>query len=200
VSDVSNGPGWWQASDGKWYPPQAPVAPQAFQTPPPPQDMGSSSFSSDAPPLSTPSFPPTMPAAPSYGASAPQYGAPPSAPQFGAPQYGTPQFGGQPGFQGMATAPKAQGLAITALVLGILALLTSWFLFGLIFAVLGLVFGAIALAKKQSKGMAIAGIVMSVLGILSAIAVVALVKEVADTVDSEQFQNYLDTIPVEPEA
>jgi len=24
VSDVAQGPGWWQASDGKWYPPQPP--------------------------------------------------------------------------------------------------------------------------------------------------------------------------------
>jgi hypothetical protein len=33
MSDVSQGPGWWQASDGKWYPPQqAPTA-----APPPPQ-------------------------------------------------------------------------------------------------------------------------------------------------------------------
>src|SRR5687768_14546126 len=23
MSDVSQGPGWWQASDGKWYPPTA---------------------------------------------------------------------------------------------------------------------------------------------------------------------------------
>lgn len=23
MSDVSQGPGWWQAADGKWYPPQA---------------------------------------------------------------------------------------------------------------------------------------------------------------------------------
>lgn len=36
MSDVSQGPGWWQASDGKWYPPeQAPGAqPQAPVTPP----------------------------------------------------------------------------------------------------------------------------------------------------------------------
>ncbi len=29
MSDYSQGPGWWQASDGKWYPPQqaAPAAP-----------------------------------------------------------------------------------------------------------------------------------------------------------------------------
>jgi hypothetical protein len=27
VSDVSQGEGWWLASDGKWYPPSAPSAP-----------------------------------------------------------------------------------------------------------------------------------------------------------------------------
>lgn len=33
MSDVSQGPGWWQASDGKWYPPhQQP----GYQPPPPP--------------------------------------------------------------------------------------------------------------------------------------------------------------------
>jgi hypothetical protein len=32
MSDASQGPGWWLASDGKWYPPE--TAPQA--TPPPP--------------------------------------------------------------------------------------------------------------------------------------------------------------------
>jgi hypothetical protein len=34
VSDVSQGPGWWQASDGRWYPPQ-PAAPMAPPPPPP---------------------------------------------------------------------------------------------------------------------------------------------------------------------
>ncbi len=33
MSDVSNGPGWWQASDGKWYPPEQ--AAEAASTPPP---------------------------------------------------------------------------------------------------------------------------------------------------------------------
>lgn len=32
MSDYSQGPGWWQASDGKWYPPQggAPQAPPPY--------------------------------------------------------------------------------------------------------------------------------------------------------------------------
>ena len=34
MSDVSQGPGWWQASDGRWYPPQ-PAAPVAPPPPPP---------------------------------------------------------------------------------------------------------------------------------------------------------------------
>ena len=34
MSDTSQGPGWWQASDGKWYPPQPQ---QSYWTPPPPQ-------------------------------------------------------------------------------------------------------------------------------------------------------------------
>ena len=38
MSDVSQGPGWWQASDGKWYPPQETATeaapPPAFAPPP----------------------------------------------------------------------------------------------------------------------------------------------------------------------
>lgn len=33
MSDASQGPGWWQASDGKWYPPAAPPAPGAYGLP-----------------------------------------------------------------------------------------------------------------------------------------------------------------------
>lgn len=36
MSDSSQGPGWWQASDGKWYPPQD-VAPPPPPNMPPPQ-------------------------------------------------------------------------------------------------------------------------------------------------------------------
>ena len=49
MSDVSQGPGWWQAADGKWYPP----------APPQPQP---------------PTYP--QPAPPSYGAPQPVYYAP----------------------------------------------------------------------------------------------------------------------------
>lgn len=39
MSDVAQGPGWWQASDGRWYPPEAlPQVPN--QGPPPPEAAG----------------------------------------------------------------------------------------------------------------------------------------------------------------
>ena len=36
MSDTSQGPGWWLASDGKWYPPQT-AAPSPVPPPPPPR-------------------------------------------------------------------------------------------------------------------------------------------------------------------
>ena len=48
MSDTQQAPDWWQASDGKWYPPQPPTAP-----PPPPPGV---------PPQ--PPYPPQPPAAP----------------------------------------------------------------------------------------------------------------------------------------
>jgi hypothetical protein len=63
MSDVSQGPGWWQASDGKWY------APEQMQQPPPP-----------APPTVPPAYSP----APYANQMTPQ--APPS-PAYQAPGY-----------------------------------------------------------------------------------------------------------------
>jgi len=42
VSDVPGGPGWWQASDGKWYPPQPPPVPP----PPAPGQLPATSYGS----------------------------------------------------------------------------------------------------------------------------------------------------------
>ena len=37
MASTQRGPGWWMASDGKWYPPESrPVANQPSQAPPPP--------------------------------------------------------------------------------------------------------------------------------------------------------------------
>lgn len=64
----------------------------------------------------------------------------------------------------------SDGLAITALVLGIVAFLFGWTgLFGLLLAVVAIVFSIIALVKKQHKGMSITGLVLSGIAFLTAV-------------------------------
>ncbi|MCR6711977.1 MAG: DUF4190 domain-containing protein [Demequina sp.] len=81
---------------------------------------------------------------------------------------------------GYSTSPSGsqkQGLAITALVLGIVGLVSGWLpVWGVLVGVLAVVFGGFAVAKKQSKPMAISGIVMGVVSIvMSAIVLVFIV-------------------------
>ena len=75
MSDVPQGPGWWQASDGRYYPPEQ--FPGAAPTPP------------ETPPEVPPAQPPTMPVAPAPGTPPP-----PGAMIGGAPP---PGVGGAPG-------------------------------------------------------------------------------------------------------
>lgn len=71
MSDTSQGPGWWQASDGKWYPPEQ--AAQAPTASPSGTDFG-------APTGPPPGYGPPPGAAPAYGApGAVGYG-PPTGP------------------------------------------------------------------------------------------------------------------------
>src|SRR3712207_4711413 len=69
---------------------------------------------------------------------------------------------------------KALGLAIAALVSGIVAFLFGPIpVFGAIVGIAGVVLGILALRKRQSKGMAIAGTVLGGLAILASIATTA---------------------------
>lgn len=137
MSEYSQGPGWWQASDGKWYPPQSHPSQQTQPTqPPPPQ------------PFSAP----------------PPYGQPGPYQPYGAPQM----------------SRKTNGLAIAALVCGIL-----WG-FGVL-AVLALVFGIIALQQikkreESGRGLAIAGIILGGIGVLGAISSIIFVVAVSDEI------------------
>ena len=93
-----------------------------------------------------------------------------------------PPPGGYPGppAQGAWEEPKGKGLAITALVLGIIALLTCWtVLGGIIFGLLALIFGIIATVKSRrgsagGGGMAIAGLVLGLLGLIAAVVIAAI--------------------------
>ncbi|MEU4339789.1 DUF4190 domain-containing protein [Nocardia sp. NPDC023852] len=74
-------------------------------------------------------------------------------------------------------SPKGRGLAITALVLGILGLLSCWTVVGgYLFGIFALIFGVVALVKARSgtaggTGMAIAGLILGVLGLIGAIVI-----------------------------
>ena len=72
---------------------------------------------------------------------------------------------------------QKSGLAVTALVLGIVGLVTGWIPgWGILIGILAILFGGIALAKRQSKPMAISGLVMGVVSIaMSAIVLVFVV-------------------------
>lgn len=67
------------------------------------------------------------------------------------------------------------GLAVAALVLGILAIINSFIPFlnviSYVFAILAVIFGIIGIVKKNGKGMAIAGLVMGILTFIIATAI-----------------------------
>lgn len=76
-------------------------------------------------------------------------------------------------------AAPSNGTGTAALVLGILALVTSFFLVGGLLGLIGLVLGVVALGKVRrgmatNRGSALAGTILSALGILITIGIVAV--------------------------
>jgi len=87
-----------------------------------------------------------------------------------------------------------QGIATTALVLGIIALLSGWIpTWGVVIGVTTIILAVVALAKKQSKGMAISGLVMGVVGAIESIAVIVAILVAANNVIDDDF--YHMTLP-----
>ncbi|MFI7233347.1 DUF4190 domain-containing protein [Nonomuraea angiospora] len=146
-------PGWGGAQG---EPPARP-APSRYeqddQRPYPPPDQGPPGGGAPhpggyaaPPPGQEPSVPGTTPSSP--------YGGPPG---YGPPPYGVPYQQSQPG----------SGLATASLVLGVASPFLVFVCFtGLITAILSIVFGCVALAKRAGKGRAIAGIVISALSLV----------------------------------
>lgn len=161
MSDVSQGPGWWQASDDKWYPPDQVPGPDPAPGPgggwaTPPTGWGAPGASGPG----APGFGPPAYGAPGYGPPGPGYG---PAGGFASSPYGAP--------------PSSQGMGTASMVLGIVSLVLFWCWFlAIIPALVGLVLGLVALsriksgaASDQGRGMAVAGVVCS--GIALAISI-----------------------------
>jgi hypothetical protein len=167
VSDVSQGPGWWLASDGKWYSPEQ-VAGDSTQSPAP---LGATTGPG-------PGLPPTGPP-PGYPPPGyPSSGYPTGPPPAGA--YGYPA--GPPGYgYGYGSTPKTNGLAIASMV-------CSFFFFiywipGIVAIVLGFV------ARSQIRrsngtqtgsGMALAGIIVGFAGLVIGIVLIVVLVAVVN--------------------
>lgn len=88
------------------------------------------------------------------------------------------------------------GFAIAGLVLGILSLVCCcfWYVSG-IFAILGLVFSIIVLAKNKSgRGMAIAGVICSGIGLLIAVFMAICVIYIGSAMSVDDYKNIIDQI------
>jgi hypothetical protein len=109
MSQTPAGPGWWQASDGRWYPPES--HPSA-QPPPPPPAMPT--MPAGTPPQGPPpSYPPPHPAHPAQPTQAGYQG--------GYPGYPAAPLGG--GFPPAPPPERKRGLLLAFLVLLIAAVL-----------------------------------------------------------------------------
>jgi hypothetical protein len=135
MSNTSQGPGWWLASDGKWYPPELWTAPPTNPTQP------------------------TYPAQPTYPVQGPASGTvyggtvPPGYAGYGAESPYAPY--------GQGAQKKTNGLAIAALICGCAGF--ALFIPGILGIIFGFIArGQIKRSNGQQKGdgMAIAGIIV----------------------------------------
>ncbi|MGK4579017.1 DUF4190 domain-containing protein [Kitasatospora sp. HPMI-4] len=97
-----------------------------------------------------------------------------------------------PGY-GMQPPAGNNGLAVAAMVLGIIGLITSMVFIGGLLGVIGLILGIVALAKARrvgaGRGMAIAGVVTSSIAIVVSILLVVFTVWIAHKAEScEQYR------------
>lgn len=157
-------------------PPQQPVPPQAPVPPAAPQ-----------PPYGAPQSPYAQPAPQQPPYAQPQYGAP-AQPQYGAPAqpqypqsqqpYGQSQAypGAAPGYPTYAAPVAGGGLAIAALIVGIVAFVTGWVpIFGLLIAIVGIVLGILVVRKPVRRGFGWTAIILSALAALTSIIMIFVV-------------------------
>ncbi|AWB89506.1 DUF4190 domain-containing protein [Homoserinimonas hongtaonis] len=92
---------------------------------------------------------------------------PASSPEADAPQPATPDSG--------ASTVTVGGIAVAALVMGILAFLAGWIpIVGALFGITGLILGIIALVRRKGRGMGITAVILSTLAIIASVITTVL--------------------------
>lgn len=168
MSDVPQGPGWWQASDGRWYPPEQFHGSTSGAVPPdgpaPTPDLGAPAWGGPPPGSAAPGGFAAPDAHGAFPGGPPPPAYPPYPPGQGSWGYGVPL-----GY----VAPKTEGMAIASLVLAIIGVPLCGCL---IFEVLAIVFGFLARKKIRESngaltgdGLAIAGLAIGVVMLIVAI-------------------------------
>lgn len=90
-----------------------------------------------------------------------------------------------------------QGFGIASMIFGILAIVSIWLIIPAgIFAVLSIIFGIIQLVRSTKKGMAIAGIIMSVITVIITCIYIGLIVMAVDTL-GDSYWYYQDDF-IEP--
>ena len=116
-------------------------------------------------------------------------------------QPSVPPQPGQPVPPAGAPAQQSNGFAIAALVLGIIAFLFGWAgFFNLLTALLAVIFGIVAIVKRQSKGMAITGTALGGVALITSLLVglfftAAIIEgvrngDIQQSTDSSLFDSY----------
>jgi hypothetical protein len=173
MSDTSQGPGWWLASDGKWYPPEQWTGPPntnplGSQTGGPPQSStpgqptaqpGGAFPTAQPEPTGSPETTGPQGQPPAYGTTEWPGAAPPIPPGYGATPYGSSTPYGQPAY-GAAAGTSMNGLAIASFVCSIVG-------FFFITFIVAIVLGFVARSqiknsggRQRGDGLAIAGIII----------------------------------------
>jgi hypothetical protein len=131
------------------------------------------------------------------GGQAPYDQAPYGQAPYGQAPYDKAPYGQAPYGQYPTEPARRNGLAVTALVLGIVAILLSFIpAIGMVSFLLGplaIVFGIIALVKKQKKGLSITGIVLGALAAIIAGVITAILAMLATQLTGEHTVEYIVT-------
>lgn len=147
--------------------------------------------------MTEPPFPPPAETPQPY--TPPQYGAPqypnPAQPPYGQP-YGSPYAPG--------AGQQKNGMGVAALVLGILAILTGWFLLGVVPGILAIVFGVIGRGRAKrgeanNGGLALAGLICGIVGIVIAAGVIVAGVFVLNSDSGKRYQDCIRSASTQAE-